>query len=156
MGNNRLINLSAPVDTTDCVTKAYSDLKVLKTGDTMTGDLNIILNNDELRTFGVRGVDSAGKAMALLIGNIDNQLRHNFGYTIKVAALHGTMFSCSIGDICRMGDLNDSRAHFFKDIVMNNKYIAGLRDPVSDNDAATKQYVDRKFVKNNVGYIPQL
>jgi len=39
---------------------------------------------------------------------------------------------------------------------MNNKYIAGLRDPVSDHDAATKQYVDRKFVKNNVGYIPHL
>ena len=56
MGNNRIIDLSAPVDTTDCVTKAYSDLKVLKTGDTMTDDLNIILNNDELRMFGVRGV----------------------------------------------------------------------------------------------------
>jgi len=36
---------------------------------------------------------------------------------------------------------------------MNNKYIEGLRDPVSENDAITKQYVDRKFVKNNVGYI---
>jgi len=39
---------------------------------------------------------------------------------------------------------------------MNNKYIAGLRDPVSDHDAATKQYVDGKFVKNNMGYIPHL
>jgi len=68
----------------------------------MTGDLNIILNNDDLRTFGVRGVDSAGKAMALLLRNIDNQIRHNFGHPIKVAALHGTMFSCSLGDICRM------------------------------------------------------
>jgi len=55
-----------------------------------------------------------------------------------------------------MGDLNNSRAHFFKDIVMNNKYIAGLRDPVGDHVAATKQYVDRKFVKNIVGYIPHL
>jgi len=55
MGNNRIINLPARVDTTDCATKAYDDLKVLKSGDTMTGDLNIILNNDELRTFGVRG-----------------------------------------------------------------------------------------------------
>jgi len=95
--------LPAPVDSTDCATKAYSDLKVLKNGDTMTGDLNIILNNDDQQTFGVRGVDSCGKAMALLLGNIDNQIRHNFGHPIKVAALHGTMFSCSLGDICRMG-----------------------------------------------------
>jgi len=127
----------------------------------MTGDLNIILNNDELRTFGVRGVDSVGKAMALLLGNIDNQIRYNFGHPMKVAVLNGTMFSCSmfscsLGDICRMGAINDSRAHFFKDIVMNNKYIAGLRDPVSEHDAVTKQYVDGKFVKNNVGYIPHL
>jgi len=117
MGNNRITNLPAPVDSTDCATKAYSDLKVLINGDTITGDLNIILNNDDLRTFGVRGVDSAGKAMALLLGNIDNQIRHNFGHPVKVAALHGTMFSCSLGDICRMGAINDSRAHFFKDIV---------------------------------------
>jgi len=33
---------------------------------------------------------------------------------------------------------------------------AGLRDPVSENDAATIQYVDRKFVKNNVRYFPHL
>jgi len=112
MENNRIINLPAPVDSTVCAKKAYSDLKVLKTGDTMTGDLNIILNNDDLRTFGVRGVDSAGKAMALLLGNIDNQIRHKFGHPIKVAALHGTMFSCSLEDICRMGAINDSRAHF--------------------------------------------
>jgi len=156
MVNNRIINLPATVDTTYCATKAYCDLKVLKNGNTMTGDLNIILNNDELRTFGVRGVDSGGKAMALFFGNIDNEIRHNFGHPIKVAALQGTMFSCSLEDICRMGAINDPRAHFFKDIVMNNKYIAGLRDPVSENDAATKQYVDRKFVKNNVGYIPHL
>jgi len=110
MGNNRIINLPAPVDSTDCATKAYSDLKVLKTG----GDLNIILNNDEQRTFGVRGVDSTGKAMALLLGNVDNQIRHNFGHPIKLAALHGTMFSCSLGDLCRMGALNDTRAYLLK------------------------------------------
>jgi len=156
MVNNKIINLPAPVDSTDCAIKTYSDLKVLKNGVTMTGDLNIILNNDELRTFGVRGVDSVGKAMALLLGNVDNQICHNFGHPIKVAPLHGTMFSFSLADICRMGAINDSRAHFFKDIVMNNKYIAGLRDPVSDHDAVTKQYVDRKFLKNNVEYIPHL
>jgi len=30
MENNRINNLPAPVDSTDCATKAYSDLKVLK------------------------------------------------------------------------------------------------------------------------------
>jgi len=30
MRNSKIINLSAPVDSADCATKAYSDLKVLK------------------------------------------------------------------------------------------------------------------------------
>jgi len=94
--------------------------------------------------------------MVLLFGNIDNQIRHNFGHPIKVATLHGTMFSCSLGGICMMGALNNPRAHIFKDIVLNNKYMVGLRDPVSENDAATKHYVDRKCVKNNIGHVPHL
>jgi len=48
MGNNRSINILDPVNASDCATKAYSDLKVLKNGDTMTGDLIVSLNNDEL------------------------------------------------------------------------------------------------------------
>jgi len=36
MKHNRIINVQAPVDTTDCATKTYCDFKMLKSGDTMT------------------------------------------------------------------------------------------------------------------------
>jgi hypothetical protein len=55
-----------------------------------------------------------------------------------------------------MGSQNDARAQFFKDIIMNNNFITDLHNPIDDKDAATKQYVDAKCVKNNVGYIPNL
>jgi hypothetical protein len=39
VGNNKIENLATPTANTDAVTKAYSDLKVLKAGDTMSGAL---------------------------------------------------------------------------------------------------------------------
>jgi hypothetical protein len=36
----------------------------------------------------------------------------------------------------------DCRTQFFQDIVLNNKFIAGLRNPNSAQDASTKQYTD--------------
>jgi len=38
MGNNIIINLPDPFDTTDCAKKVYCDFKMLKSGDTMTGN----------------------------------------------------------------------------------------------------------------------
>jgi len=37
--STRIVNMPAPVDTTECDTKAYCDLKILKSGGTMTGSL---------------------------------------------------------------------------------------------------------------------
>jgi len=44
----------------------------------------------------------------------------------------------------------------FHDILMNNRYIAGLHDPRSPQDAATKAYVDSSSKKCHSGYIPIL
>ena len=61
---------------------------------------------------------------------------------MKIAALHGTKFTCPVGDICRMGAENEARTHFYQSIVLNNRFIAGLRDPCSAQDAPTKKYTD--------------
>ena len=70
--------------------------KVNKAGDTISGDLKILINDDPLRTFGVSDIGT-GKSMSLLLGNLDNQIRHNFGRPLKKAAAYGTKFTCPRG-----------------------------------------------------------
>jgi len=115
--------------------------KVNKSGDTMAGYLTLLVNDDQQRTFGVCDL-SSGKGVSLLLGDQNNQIRHNYGHSLKIAAVNGTKFICPSGDICRMGADNDVRAHFNQDVVMNNKYIARSRDPFSAQDASTKKYTD--------------
>jgi len=129
--------------------------KVNKSGDSLTGDLNILLNEDTLRTFGV-GDMASGKSVSFFLGNVDNQIRHNFGYAWKLIASYGFKFFCAAGEICRMGAFNDARAVFFQNISMNNNYITNLHDPIDRADAVNKLYVDARCVKNSVGYIPNL
>ena len=96
--------------------------KVNKTGDTISGNLDILLNDEGLRTFGVSDIDT-GKSVSLLLGNINNQIRHNFDHAIKIAATHGTKFTCEAGEICRLGTQTNSGAQFFNDINMNSHCI---------------------------------
>jgi hypothetical protein len=129
--------------------------KVNRSGDTISGDLNILVHGDKSRTFGITDINT-GQSVSLLLGNTDNQVRHNFGQPIKIAASYGTKFTCPAGDVCRLGVQTDARARFLKDIIMNNNFITGLHDPKEDQDAATKNYVDTRFIKSNVGYVPDL
>ena len=115
--------------------------KVNKSSDILSGDLKLLANEDPLRKF-VVGDLSSGKSLSLLLGNENNQIRHNFGHPLKIAALHGTKFTCPVGDICRLGAENDARAHFYHDFVLNNNFVAGVRDPFSAQDASTKEYTD--------------
>jgi hypothetical protein len=48
--------------------------KVNKVGDELSGDLNILLNEDKLRSFGVTDINP-GKSVSLLLGDINNQIR---------------------------------------------------------------------------------
>lgn len=53
----------------------------------------------------------------------------------------------------------DPRINFHEDLLMNGKYIAGVHDPGSPQDVATKAYVDRmceRPMKIPCGYIPSL
>src|SRR5208337_3959332 len=59
--------------------------------------------------------------------------------------------SLSILNVCQLGGGN---VKFYNDIVMNDKYITDLHNPTAKQDAATKQYVDTRWIKSNIGYIP--
>jgi len=129
--------------------------KVNKAGDSVSGDLNIVLEKDNLRTFGVTDIKNE-KTVSLLLGNIDNQIRHNFGHPIEIISSYGTKFVCTEGTICQLGSQTDSKAQFLTDIIMNDNCITNLHDPKTGQDAATKNYVDTKYIKNNVGFVPDL
>jgi hypothetical protein len=126
--------------------------KLNRAGDRMTGDLKLLLKDNMLRTFGVNDI-TAGKSVSLLLGDELNQIRYNFGRALEIDALHGLQINCPLGEVLRVGEAS---ATFFNDVIMNDNSIKGLREPVYDQDAATKLFVDTKCVKNNVGYVPNL
>ena len=130
-------------------------LKVDKNGDTICGDLNILLGENDLRTFGISDI-SDRKSVSLLLGDIDNQIRHNWGHPIKFIANHGIKFMCPAGEVCHFGGKTNSKAQFLRDIVMNDNGITNLHNPNADQDAATKNYVDTRYILNNVGFVPNL
>lgn len=150
---HKLINVKDPVDAQDAATRSYVDTtKVSKFGDIITGDLKLLLNNDNIRTFGIGDITN-GKSVSLLLGDTLNQIRHNFGHALKIAAANGVKFACPAGEVCRMG------THNSKDIQMNDNSITGLHDPTSPQDAATKAYVDttallKSALKTATGTIP--
>ena len=111
--------------------------KLNKSGDRMEGDL--FMNSAELRKFGVRDIKT-GQSVSLLLGDVDNQIRHNYGNPIKITASHGITFTCS----CQIES----------SLFMHNNYIKCVHDPDESQDVATKYYVDNK--QNYIGYIPIL
>src|SRR6476469_7596410 len=129
--------------------------KVDKNGDSICGDLNILLGENDLRTFGISDI-SERKSVALLLGDIDNQIRHNWGHPIKFIANHGIKFMCPAGEVCHFGGKTNSKAQFLRDIDMNDNGITNLHIPITGQDAATKNYVDTRYILNHVGFVPNL
>ena len=130
-------------------------LKANKIGDTLTGDLYLSCENDDERCFGIKDI-SEGKTASYLLGDYSHQIRYNYGHPMKFAAIHGYKFTSSCGDVCKLGGSDSTNSHFYNDILMNDKCISDLHNPKLPQDAATKNYVDARYVKNNVGYVPDL
>ena len=159
--------------------------KVSQSGDTMNGNLDILLNDDSIRRFGVSGI-KVDQQVSLLLGDIHNQIVNIFGRPIVISGYHGIKISCSKGEVCLLGNGSNAKSEFFQDITMNGKTITNLKEPTSQLDAATKFYVDNKcanisataahdvsatlvaqiaaivppsiphYVKNNVGIVPPI
>ena len=68
--NNTIKNVKYPSDDTDVVTKQYADnadnLRILKSGDTMTGDLVLNIGESNVRQLGFNDL-TAGKSFNLLL-----------------------------------------------------------------------------------------
>ena len=130
-------------------------LKANKNGDTLTGDLYLSYENNNERSFGIKDI-SEGKSVSLLLGDYANQIRYNYGHPMKFAAVHGYKFTSLCGDVCKLGGSDSTNSHFYNNIMMNDKCISDLHNPKLPQDAVTKDYVDTRYVKNNVGYVPDL
>jgi len=159
LDSHRLINVKDPSNAQDAATKNYVDNsetdKVSKSGDTITGDLNILLSEDNLRTFGVRD-SGPGKSVTLFLGDAGHRIHNNFGNALQIVASHGVKFTGPAGDVCWLGAKFGPKAMFYKSINMNRNYICGLNDPNWEQDAATKNYVDTRHAKNSVGLVPNM
>src|SRR6218665_2163430 len=148
----RIENVGSPEEDDDAVTKGFVStaggasttyvdskvaLRVLKAGDTMTGDLRLNVGTDPLRLLGCTDLAS-GKGFSIALGNLQNQLQFAVipvGQThtpVTMETTHGFMGRGAGQDVCQLG------AAGHKNIVMNNNQIKSMQDPTAPQDAATQ------------------
>lgn len=146
LNNNTIKNVKYPSDDTDVVTKQYADnadnLRILKSGDTMTGDLVLNIGESTVRQLGCNDL-TAGKSFNLLLGSANDQLVCTPENKTHLNTTNGFHIKCNNNPVATFGLTSaDCRTQFYQDIVLNNKFVAGLRNPNSAQDASTKQYTD--------------
>ena len=115
---------TADVDLSGYARKNYVDqkdgLRILKAGDTMTGELN--MNNNM-----IRGLPSSFRRSS-----------HTADEAVSWGTLDATLNYRSL-DYVRIYD-----AKFHSDLRINDHYIREVKDPERPQDAATKNYVDSR------------
>src|SRR5678816_3605910 len=157
---DKITNSAAPTADDHLANKKYVDeqdsTKVSRTGDTMTGNLFLSAGSDRTRTMGCKDVGGK-KQFVLLLGSLTNKIQCQANNPITLQTTDGFLCKQGENDIIRLGKSStDSRIELYQNIVMNEKYIVNLHDPVEAQDAATKNYVDKCWKKCHVGYIPNL
>ena len=172
MSNNNIGSLRDPELPDDAATKRYVDsaiaavdteepidvnallaTKLDKTGGILTGSLDIQFGSDSSRSFGVSGI-AENRTVSMLLGDEQNSISHTKGSPIILKTENGLQIQCNGISICQLGGDNLERAYFHKDIYMNNTYIGNVHDPRTAQDVVNKRYLESKFVKNQVGFIP--
>ena len=139
-------------DSQNAATKNYVDtqdnLRVLKAGDTMSGDLRMSIGSDTVRLLGCVDL-SEGKGFSLPLGNFQNQLQFavipppQTQTPVTMHTTHGFLVMKNNEPVCQLGDPGpDNQVIVHRRIAMNNNLIKFLRDPVDPQDAATKGFVD--------------
>jgi hypothetical protein len=159
----RIENVGNPEEGGDATTKDYVSsagasktyidgqdaLRVMKTGDTMTGNLRLSsTGTDPVRLLGCTDLTS-GKGFSIAFGNIQNQLQFTIipaGQTqtpLTLETTHGLLVRSAGQDVCQLGSADASPMLIIhKDIAMNSHKIKYLPTPTNNDEAATKGYVD--------------
>src|SRR6218665_1238687 len=114
----------------------------------MTGNLLLRVGSDHTIMLGCRDVNG-NETFIIHLGNQLNKIQCWSNNPIALISTQGFLFK--LGDnIIRFGkSSSDIRTHVYQDIVMNEKHIVDLHDPVNAQDAATKTYVDTALTSAN-------
>lgn len=160
MGGNKVTNIGTPTIISDATSKLYVDsgdnLKVNKSGDIMTGNLILSVGADNTRTLGCQDL-SGSKVFNILLGSTTEQIESQIGQPTNIKCNNGLYTYCNGTQVASFGNAsNDTRSTFYTDVVMNQNYIADLHDPNSPQDAATRNFVDTRLIKNTTPIIPYL
>lgn len=120
-------------------------LRVLKAGDTMTGDLRLNVGADAVRLLGCTNLTSS-KGFTLALGNLQNQLHfavipaEQTQTPLTLETSDGFLVRAAGQDVCHHRN-RETTQH--QNLSMNGHRLMYLPEPASDQDAATKSYVDR-------------
>src|SRR6218665_4033635 len=145
-------NKTVPANDKHLTNEKYVDdrdtLKVSKAGDIMTGNLLLRVGSSHGVLLGCRDLNG-NKTFIIHLGNPLNKIQCWTSNPIALISTHGFLFK--LGDnIIKFGKpSSDIRIHVYQDIVMNEKHIVDLHDPVNAQDAATKTYVDTALNSDN-------
>lgn len=145
-------NNTVPTGPNYLTNKQYVDaqdaLRVLKAGDTMTGDLHLSVGSNTVRLLGCTDLTD-GKGFLLALGNIQNQLQFAIvppGQTqtpVTLETTHGFLVRAAGENVCQLGTADSPPIIIIhKDIAMNSHKIRYLPTPANSDEAATKGYVD--------------
>ena len=145
LGSNcRIINSQMPVNDTDCVTKSYCDAKLLKSGDTMLGNL---LFDGSTRNIHIGSINlGTDNYFRMYLGSESDKI--NF-YNGALDLFVGRILTLNIGSEMHIMVIDSGGITFTKQLDMNDRNITGLADPIEPRDAVNKGYVDRKFEELN-------
>ena len=183
LDSHKLVNVLDPINLQDAATKSYVDKnsnvldtnsnsinKVLKRGDTMTGELRLSVGTGTDRLLGCTDL-AVGQRFTLALGNTRNQIQFSVAppgenkRPITMDTVAGFRVKINGTDICQFGTTGtQTTIHFRKNLKMNNNKIMLLPPPSDPQDAATKLYVDsiydlsvpKSCFKTGTGRIPNV
>lgn len=140
----RVINSQMPENDSDCATKSYCDAKLLKSGDTMLGNLYF---DGSTRNIHV-GCKSLGAEnyFRMYLGSEASKI--NF-YKEALDLYVSRIMTLNIGSEMHVMVIDSGGITFTKQLAMNDRNITGLADPIESRDAVNKDYVDRKCEELN-------
>jgi len=150
MTGNSLSNVGDPSSDKDVATKAYVDSrsvadKVSKSGDTMTGNLEMNVGSDTARLLGCLDL-TEGKSFSVALGNSENQLQ--FDVKAPSEAQTPVTMETSHGFLVKTDGVGviqfDRSISAHRTVSMNNNRITNLPEPSTGQEPATKYYVDSR------------